>query len=73
MTALALQQPEIAAAIALLLLIAGTALVIFVWKRIRRAVRSRPASATDATRRSAAVRPTGRPDAGRPVVGLRTD
>ena len=37
-TALALQQPEIAAVIALLLLIAGTALVIFVWKRIRRAI-----------------------------------
>jgi hypothetical protein len=37
-TALALQQPELAAAIALLLLIAGTALVIFVWRRIRRAI-----------------------------------
>ncbi len=37
-TALALQQPEIAATIALLLLITGTVLVIFVWKRIRRAV-----------------------------------
>ncbi len=36
-TALALQQPELAAAIALILLACGIALVIFVWTRIRRA------------------------------------
>jgi len=36
-TALALQQPEIAAAIAIVLLVAGAALVVFVWTRIRRA------------------------------------
>jgi hypothetical protein len=36
-TALALQQPELAAAIAIVLLAAGVALVIFVWRRIRRA------------------------------------
>ena len=36
-TALALQQPEIAAAIAIVLLVAGATLVVFVWTRIRRA------------------------------------
>ena len=36
-TALALQQPELAATIALILLACGIALVIFVWTRIRRA------------------------------------
>jgi hypothetical protein len=36
-TALALQQPELAAAVALVLLVAGVALAIFVWRRIRRA------------------------------------
>ena len=36
-TALALQQPELAAAIALILLVAGATLVVFLWRRIRRA------------------------------------
>ena len=36
-TAFSLEQPEIAAAIALVLLVLGIALVVFVWKRIRRA------------------------------------
>jgi Domain of unknown function (DUF4126) len=36
-TALALQQPELAAAVALVLLVAGIALVVFVWNRIRAA------------------------------------
>ncbi len=36
-TAFALEQPEIAAAIALVLLVAGVALVVFVWRRVKRA------------------------------------
>jgi hypothetical protein len=36
-TAFSLEQPELAAAIAILLLVAGIALVILVWTRIRRA------------------------------------
>jgi hypothetical protein len=36
-TALALQQPELAAAIALVLLLAGIALAVLVWKGVRRA------------------------------------
>lgn len=37
LTAFSLQQPEIAAVIAIVLLIGGVALVIFIWSRIRRA------------------------------------
>ena len=36
-TAFALEQPEIAAAIAVLLLLCGIALVVFIWTRIKRA------------------------------------
>lgn len=39
-TAFSLEQPEIAAAIAIALLAAGTALVIVIWKRIRRALQT---------------------------------
>lgn len=39
-TAFSLEQPELAAAIAILLLVAGIALVILVWTRIRRAWRA---------------------------------
>ena len=37
-TAFAFEQPEIAAAIAVLLLLCGIAIVVFIWNRIRRAV-----------------------------------
>jgi hypothetical protein len=37
LTAFSLWQPEIAAAIALVLLVAGIAVVVFIWRRIRRA------------------------------------
>lgn len=37
--ALALENPELAAAIVVVLLIAGTALVVFLWRRVRRAWR----------------------------------
>jgi ABC-type sugar transport system permease subunit len=36
-TAFSLEQPELAAAIAVVLLIAGIALVVLIWTRIRRA------------------------------------
>ena len=37
LTAFSLQQPEIAAAIAIVLLVTGAALAIFIWSRVRRA------------------------------------
>jgi hypothetical protein len=39
-TGFSLENPEIAAAIAMALLVLGIALVIFIWKRIRRAMRA---------------------------------